>query len=58
MGVNFLTKYFFEEVLMNVLVFVVAIVVAIVIGKALKTNIGVIALAMAFLAGICFFNMT
>ena len=43
---------------MNVLVFVIAIVLAIVIGKVLKTNIGVIALAMAFLAGICFFNMT
>ena len=35
---------------MNVLVFVVAIVLAIVIGKVLKTNIGVIALAMAFLS--------
>ena len=42
---------------MNVLVFVVAIVLAIVIGKLLKTNIGVVALAMAFLVGVAFFKL-
>ena len=42
----------------NVLVFVVAIVASIVIGKVLKTNIGVIALAMAFLVGPVFFGLT
>ena len=42
---------------MDVLVFVVAIVLSIVIGKLLKTNIGVVALAMAFLVGAVYFKL-
>ena len=43
---------------MNVAIFVVAIVLAIVIGQRLKTNIGVVALAMAFVVGGIFFKLS
>ncbi len=42
---------------MNVLVFVVAIVLAIVIGMKLKTNIGVVSLAMALLVGVAYYGL-
>ncbi|MCQ2552722.1 MAG: hypothetical protein MJ150_00250 [Clostridia bacterium] len=42
---------------MNVLVFVVAIVLAIVIGTKLKTNIGAVAMAMAFVVGCLYFKL-
>ncbi|HHU06222.1 MAG TPA: hypothetical protein GXZ65_07075 [Clostridiales bacterium] len=42
---------------MNVLIFIVAIILAIVIGIKLKTNIGAVALAMAFLCGSVFFKV-
>ena len=42
---------------MNVLVFVIAIVLAIVIGMKLKTNIGVVSLAMALLVGVTYYKL-
>ena len=42
----------------NVIIFVAALVLAIVLGQKLKTNVGALALAFAFICGSVFFKMT